>query len=229
MFIGALLRAYDLHPEPRLIWHERNQLLLALFLFSLFFTIFLFGFKLNGWKLTSYKNILKYSGKLLTDFVLLENEAVTLMNVGILGLCGTIYVLAVGSKLNGPTIGGIMTLAGFGALGKHPKNVLPVAVGVIIGALTNSQPFNSPAMVLAVLFGTTLAPIAGEFGFLWGVVAGYLHSALVINVGSLHFGMNLYNNGFSGGFVAMFLLPIIEAFRNMRNIFLERTKGKNEE
>jgi len=181
---------------------------------------------LNGWKLTSYKNILKYSGKLLTDFVLLENEAVTLMNVGILGLCGTIYVLAVGSKLNGPTIGGIMTLAGFGALGKHPKNVLPVAVGVIIGALTNSQPFNSPAMVLAVLFGTTLAPIAGEFGFLWGVVAGYLHSALVINVGSLHFGMNLYNNGFSGGFVAMFLLPIIEAFRNMRNIFLERTKGK---
>lgn len=229
MFIGALLRAYDLHPEPRLIWYERNQLLLALFLFSLFFTIFLFGFKLNGWKLTSYKNILKYSGKLLTDFVLLENEAVTLMNVGILGLCGTIYVLAVGSKLNGPTIGGIMTLAGFGALGKHPKNVLPVAVGVIIGALTNSQPFNSPAMVLAVLFGTTLAPIAGEFGFLWGVVAGYLHSALVINVGSLHFGMNLYNNGFSGGFVAMFLLPIIEAFRNMRNIFLERTKGKNEE
>jgi len=229
MFIGALLRAYDLHPEPRLIWHERNQLLLALFLFSLFFTIFLFGFKLNGWKLTSYKNILKYSGKLLTDFVLLENEAVTLMNVGILGLCGTIYVLAVGSKLNGPTIGGIMTLAGFGALGKHPKNVLPVAVGVIIGALTNSQPFNSPAMVLAVLFGTTLAPIAGEFGFLWRVVAGYLHSALVINVGSLHFGMNLYNNGFSGGFVAMFLLPIIEAFRNMRNIFLERTKGKNEE
>jgi len=222
MFIGALLRAYDLHPEPRLIWHERNQLLLALFLFSLFFTIFLFGFKLNGWKLTSYKNILKYSGKLLTDFVLLENEAVTLMNVGILGLCGTIYVLAVGSKLNGPTIGGIMTLAGFGALGKHPKNVLPVAVGVIIGALTNSQPFNSPSMVLAVLFGTTLAPIAGEFGFLWGVVAGYLHSALVINVGSLHFGMNLYNNGFSGGFVAMFLLPIIEAFRNMRNKFLER-------
>ena len=229
MFIGALLRAYDLHPEPRLIWHEKNQFLLAVFMFLFFSIVLIFGFRLNGWKLSGYKNILKYSGKLLTDFVLLENEAITFINVGILGLVGTIYVLGVGSKLNGPTIGGIMTLAGFGALGKHPKNVLPVVVGVLIGALTNSQPFNSPAMVLAVLFGTTLAPIAGEFGFLWGVVAGYLHSALVINVASLHFGMNLYNNGFSGGFVAMFLLPIIEAFRNIKNKFLERLKRSREE
>ncbi|MFN3329246.1 MAG: DUF1576 domain-containing protein, partial [Fervidobacterium pennivorans] len=60
-------------------------------------------------------------------------------------------------------------------------------------------------------------------------VAGYLHSALVISVGSLHFGMNLYNNGFSGGFVAMFLLPIIEAFRNIKNKFLERLKRSGEE
>lgn len=229
MFIGALLRAYDLHPEPRLIWHEKNQILLAVFMFLFFSIVLIFGLKSNGWKLNGYKNILKYSGKLLTDFVLLENEAITFINVGILGLVGTIYVLGVGSKLNGPTIGGIMTLAGFGALGKHPKNVLPVVVGVLIGALTNSQPFNSPAMVLAVLFGTTLAPIAGEFGFLWGVIAGYLHSALVINVGGLHFGMNLYNNGFSGGFVAMFLLPIIEAFKNMKNKFMERIRNNIKE
>jgi hypothetical protein len=41
--------------------------------------------------------------------------------------------------------------------------------------------------------------------------------------------MNLYNNGFSGGFVAMFLLPIIEAFRNIKNKFFERLKRSGEE
>lgn len=120
-----------------------------------------------------------------------------------------------------------MTLAGFGALGKHPKNIAPVVLGVILGAATNSQPFNSPSMTLAVLFGTTLAPIAGEFGFIWGVVAGFLHSALVINVAFLHQGMNLYNNGFSGGFVALFLLPLIDGVRQLKSRILVFTRGES--
>lgn len=227
MFIGGILRAYDLHPEPRLIWHTENQLLLSIFVYTFFYLILLYGLKLNGWTFAKYKSIFKYSGKLLTDFVLLENEAIAFMNVGILGLIGTSYVLLVGAPLNGPTIGGIMTLAGFGALGKHPKNIAPVFLGVMIGALTNSQPVNSPIMVLAVLFGTTLAPIAGEFGFIWGIIAGYLHSALILNIGSLHFGMNLYNNGFSGGFVALFLLPLIEAVKNIKNRIVEKWGERN--
>jgi len=31
----------------------------------------------------------------------------------------------------------------------------------------------------------------------------------VNNVGFLHGGLNLYNNGFAGGLVAMFLVPLI--------------------
>ncbi|HRX26241.1 MAG TPA: DUF1576 domain-containing protein, partial [Aminivibrio sp.] len=57
---------------------------------------------------------------------------------------------------------------------------------------------------------------AGEFGVLWGVVAGFLHSSLVLNVGALHGGFNLYNNGFSGGAVAAVLVPVIEAIRTGR-------------
>ncbi|AMW32356.1 Protein of unknown function [Fervidobacterium changbaicum] len=226
MFIGALLKAYNLHPEQRLIWHREHQLLLAIFIYALFYAILLYGLKLNNWSFKGYKNIFNYSGKLLTDFILLENAAVTFINIGILGLAGTTFVLLIGSELNGPTIGGIMTLAGFGALGKHPKNILPIVIGVLIGAFTNAQEFNSPAMVLAVLFGTTLAPVAGEFGFIWGVIAGYLHSALVLNIGTLHFGMNLYNNGFSGGFVALFLLPIIDAFKNLKDTIIKNLLEK---
>lgn len=37
--------------------------------------------------------------------------------------------------------------------------------------------------------------------------------AVVTNVGFIHGGVNLYNNGFSGGIVASVLVPIIETFR----------------
>ena len=39
---------------------------------------------------------------------------------------------------------------------------------------------------------------------------------LVGNVSFLHGGMNLYNNGFSGGFIAAALFPLLEALRGMR-------------
>lgn len=224
MFLGAILKAYNLQPEPRYFWYEGSQLLLSIFIFTIFIGTMLYGLKLNSWKMKGYTRLLNYSGKLLTDFVLLENEALSFINIGILGVLGTVYVLSIGAPLNGPTIGGIMTLAGFGALGKHPKNILPVFAGVLIGAITNSQPINSASMVLAVLFGTTLAPIAGEFGVVWGMLAGFLHSALVTNLSFLHLGMNLYNNGFSGGFIAIFLQPIIDASKKLSEGFKERLK-----
>lgn len=45
------------------------------------------------------------------------------------------------------------------------------------------------------------------------MIAGALHIAIVMNIGVVHGGINLYNNGFSGGLVAGFLVPIIDAFR----------------
>lgn len=228
MFLGAILKAYDLQPEPRYFWYEGEQSLLAMFIFTFFIGVLLYGLKLNNWSFKGYLRLLNYSGKLLTDFVLLENEALSFINIGILGLLGTAYVLLIRAPLNGPTIGGIMTLAGFGALGKHPRNILPVVLGIVIGAITNSQPVNSAAMVLAVLFGTTLAPIAGEFGIIWGIIAGFLHSALVMNLGFLHLGMNLYNNGFSGGFIAIFLQPIIDAWKKLKEAVQQRLFGNKD-
>jgi len=215
IILGAILKAYNLEPPAQFYWHTENQVLLSIFVYGIFISILLFGLKLNNWTINDYKRLFRYSGKLITDFPLLENEAVTFINMGVLGLFGTTYVLLVGSELNGPTIGGIMTLAGFGAFGKHPKNIAPIIIGIFIGAITNAQPISSASMVLAVLFGTTLAPITGEFGAFWGIVAGFLHSALVLNTSFLHHGLNLYNNGLSGGLVAMFLLPLIEAVKTI--------------
>ena len=81
--------------------------------------------------------------------------------------------------------------------------------GIILCTFFNIWEINSPSVILSLLFGTTLAPIAGSFGWLWGIIAGVLHACLVMNITYLHGGMILYNNGFSGGLVCMFLLPLI--------------------
>ena len=71
----------------------------------------------------------------------------------------------------------------------------------------------APGVLLATLFCTGLAPIAGQFGWYWGVTAGFLHMAIVQNTGVLHGGMNLYHNGFAAGLVCVLLIPVIEALK----------------
>jgi len=56
-----------------------------------------------------------------------------------------------------------------------------------------------------------LAPISGRFGPLAGMLAGALHMTLTVNIVDLHGGMNLYNNGFSGGLVAATLFPLLNS------------------
>ena len=43
-----------------------------------------------------------------------------------------------------------------------------------------------------------------QTGALVGLLAGFLHSSVALNIGSVYGGMNLYNNGFAGGIVAIF-------------------------
>ena len=128
-------------------------------------------------------------------------------------MIASIFVIAVGGDLNGPTIGGIMTIAGFGATGKHIRNIVPVMAGVYLASIIELWDITAPSALLAMLFSTTLAPIAGEFGILPGLVAGFLHSSVALNVGILYEGMNLYNNGFAGGIIATFMVPTLQAAR----------------
>jgi hypothetical protein len=136
--------------------------------------------------------------------------------MGLTGLASTAYVLVIGGDLNGPVIGAILTIVGFAAYGKHPRNVLPIMLGVFLGALAKPWHPADPGAVLAALFGTTLAPIAGRFGWGWGIVAGFVHSSAAMSVGVVHGGLNLYNNGFAAGIVASVLVPVILAIRAAR-------------
>lgn len=208
----SLFKSYGFVPSPRLIWTSGNNKILGIYLILVFSSMLVLGYIINRDYIEGLKNIFDYSGRLVADFVTFEGFGTTLINMGINGFIAMLYVLIIRSDLNGPTLGGIFTIVGFGALGKHIKNIIPIFLGVFIGALTKIWNINDPSIVLAALFGTALAPIAGEFGWQYGVIAAFIHSSVVLSVGVLHGGLNLYNNGFSAGIVAAILVPIIEAF-----------------
>ena len=170
---------------------------------------------------TSYKRILKCTGISGTDYLKQEGKASVLLNMGINGIFAMLLVLIVGGDLNGPTIGGIFTIVGFSSTGKHLFNIAPIMFGVILASTTKDWSITDPGALLALLFSTTLAPVAGEFGVLAGLLAGYLQSSVALNVGILYDSMNLYNNGFAGGIVAIFLVPVIRSIRSRR----ARAKG----
>ena len=167
-----------------------------------------------------YRRLLQTSGRAPSDYLRMFGPAPVLINMGVNGLIGMAFILAGGGDLNGPTVGGILTIMGFSAFGKHAGNIIPVMAGVFVGSLVMHWSLDDSAVQLACLFCTTLAPVSGYFGWPYGVLAGFLHSSVVLYTGSPVAGMNLYNNGFSGGLVAIVLYPLIMDVLRHRRPFL---------
>ncbi len=209
--VVSLMRSFGVTTESRLIWSSGNDLLFFVMLSILFGGMMAGAVLLGGRKtLASYREILKSYGLSGTDYVKENGGPAAVFNMGLNGLFAVVFVLAVGGDLNGPTIGSIFTIVGFSATGKHIRNIFPIMLGVCLGGITKNWNIYDPSAVLALLLSTTLAPIAGEFGWGAGILAGFLHSSVALNVGSVYGGMNLYNNGFAGGLVAIF--PIAGEF-----------------
>ena len=211
--VVALYKSYGYVPDPVMIWTSENQGILTGFLVILFLSMLIVGIFLDRQSLGQLSTLVKLSGQAPSDFVAIVGLGATMVNMGLCGLLGLAYLLVIGADLNGPTIGGILTIVGFAAFGKHPLNIVPIMAGIFLGSLAKPWNINDPAIVLATLFGTTLAPISGQFGWQWGIVAGFLHSSAALTVGFNHAGLNLYNNGFAAGIVAAVMVPVIIAVK----------------
>lgn len=107
----------------------------------------------------------------------------------------------------------ILAVTGFAAFGKHPKNTIPVFLGVYLAGVLKIWEIDSTSFIIAGLFGTALAPLAGKFGPIAGIIAGFIHLSVSMNVTQVHGGLNLYNNGFSCGLVATVLYPFFHSLR----------------
>ncbi len=213
MIFASLCKSFGYEFQTQSKWSSGNNFLLGGWLAFLFLFTIAAGLLLEPkWK--NYPRMFRHSGRLIADFVLLDGIGFSLINMGVVGCIGLATTLLTGNQINGPTMGGIFTMCGFAAFGKHPKNILPVMFGVLVSTVIMVHNLQDPSVVLAALFGTALAPIAGQFGWKWGIVAGIIHSCVVLNVGGLHGWMNLYNNGFAAGLVCIVLVPLIEAIRN---------------
>ena len=215
MVFLAVLRGLGIEVLPVSILSAGNNRVFTILLVAMFTIMLVFGLFCSRWSLRGFKNLLKQGGTQGTDLIELSGFGPTLINMALLGYMMTAYVLIMKGQINGPVIGGIFTVVGFGAAGKNVKNVLPIILGVFIANLMNIHEHNTTVSIVSALFGTTLAPIAGVYGVGWGIIAGFLHMALTMNISYLHGGMNLYNNGFSGGFVAAVLVPLIENGHNL--------------
>jgi hypothetical protein len=212
--IVALYKSYGFVPDPVFIWTTGNNVLLATFLAVVFVSMIGLGFYLDRGCPAGMKKLMDTSGQSPCDFIALVGFGPTLANMGITGAIGMAYILAVGGELNGPVIGAIFTVVGFAAFGEHPRNIVPIMAGVFLGSLAKPWSADDPSILLAALFGTALGPIAGRFGWHWGVVAGFIHSSAALSVGPVHAGLNLYNNGFAAGIVAAVLVPVIVAIQS---------------
>ncbi len=211
--IASFLKGFDINIIPVSIIYEEYDLHIKLLILSLFLYLLLLGLYINGNSLREYKNLFVYSGRSVTDFTFLIGYGQTFFNMGLLGIIFTILVILLGGVINGPCLAGIFTVVGFGAFGKHLKNCYPPTLGVILMALVLQLDLSSTGIILVILFSTTIAPISGKFGPFIGIVSGVLHLVLSMNIGFIHGGINLYNNGFAGGITAGILVPIIDSFK----------------
>lgn len=220
-----LMSSLGADPTTYYRWASGYNAVFSILLAGLSLLLILAGLFTSGkpvWAVwAGYRRLLQTSGRTPSDYLRMFGHNVVMVNAGINGLIGTCFILAIGGDLNGPTAGGILTLIGFSAFGKHAFNILPVMSGVVLGGVVMHWSLSDPAVQLACLFCTTLAPVSGYFGWPYGVLAGFLHSSVVLYTGSPVAGMNLYNNGFSGGLIAIVLYPAIIAIARRRKPVLQ--------
>ena len=150
--------------------------------------------------------LLRTTGRAPSDYLRMFGPAPVLINMGVNGLIGMAFILATGGDLNGPTLGGILTIMGFSAFGKHARNITPIMLGVVIGGafgkittslvndiimpvvslLTNGIDFSQWKLVLqqavVTAAGEVQTPeVAINFGNLIAVVLDFLIIAFVIS------------------------------------------------
>ncbi|MGL5202600.1 MAG: DUF1576 domain-containing protein [Cetobacterium sp.] len=224
--IASVLKLYQFVVVPQRIISIEHDVELKIISSSVFLALILIGYYINNKSFSGYKVLLKDSG-LKSDFVSKYGYGLTFINMGTMGFVAMMYPVLLGQTLNGPLLAGILTIVGFSAYGKTIFNITPILIGVFLGRFGSTT--DGFTLALSGLFGTSLAPVAGVYGFGWGIVAGMLHIAVVQSIGVVHGGLNLYNNGFSAGIVAGFLLPIInttkESVNKRRTKYLQRQKA----
>lgn len=221
----CVLKSFGVESEAVYIWKAERDPGLLIGIYAYLAAAFLYGYWQSGWRLKGILEIMKHPGRAVADFVLMDGAGATLMNMSLTAAAAITYGLLVGGDLSGPVLGCLFTVFGFAAFGAHLRNYLPVLAGVYLSTLFTKYAPGDAGMLIASFFVVGISPIAGQFGILAGVIAGILHAAIVMCTSQMYGGLNLYNNGFSAGWVAIVMIPALESFMSG---FEERKKRRKE-
>lgn len=213
----------------------KHYLFMNGFFVILFVSSLILGFLQNGKSFRNYKRLTSCSGYGL-DFADKFGMPLCLINFGVYGLSILAYlniifwlpsiipVLPEGMGFTGPTVGVIFAALTFSADGQHPKNVAPVVLGYttlfafvlgvcLIAGADMPWTLSTQAYINGLAFATGLCPIAGSYGFKYGVIAGLVSAIICTSTSAMHGGFVLYNGGFNAGLAAIILIPIFDFYK----------------
>jgi hypothetical protein len=204
--------------------------------FIIFFGItFILGFSLRHGDIRDYKKLLKCTGY-GTDFIDKFGMPLCFVNIAIYGLLFVAYLnvifvlpsiftfLPMGAGFTGPTVGVVFACLTFASDGQHPRNVFPIIMGYVllqvivvilcfIIGLDVPWTLSTQSYINAAAFATGLCPIAGKYGYRYGVIAGMLSATICTITSSMHGGFVLYNSGFTAGLAALILVPLLDYYK----------------
>jgi len=188
---------------------------------------------LMGCKIKDYFTLLKDSGKGVS-FSEKYGKAAFLMNVGVYGLMIVAYfnlaalmdggTARMSTVWTGMTFGIVFCMLCTCNSGSHPGNVWPIMAGYVLtsylfgwlsgllGVENYSLTIANQTVLIGLCYANGLSPIAGKYGFGYGILAGGLHYLLVSAVPDMHGGFCLYNGGFTAALICLMLVPQLEKF-----------------
>ena len=197
-------------------WANTNIFLIILFVSCIVFALLIGGSFKDYWNLLKNRNqVNNLSGTL--------GNATFLMNVGFFGLFILAYYNLVGGKFNGVTFGLIFCMLCTCNSGSRPSNVWPIMLGYVVassvtGVLSGllggnfTLAVNAQAILVGLCYANGLSPICDKYGWQYGFLGSMIHYTLVTLVPNIHGGFCLYNGGFTGIFVCIILIPVLERF-----------------
>ena len=176
----------------------------------------------------AYWNLMKDSGHGVS-FTSKYGNAPFLMNVGVFGLLIVGYFNLAGAidgvnVWTGMTFGIVFCMLATCNSGSHPRNVLPIMIGYIVtsflfgwiagllGVENYTLTIGSQSILIGLCYANGLSPIAGKYGWGYGMLAAGLHYLLVTAVPDMHGGFCLYNGGFTAALICLLFVPQLEKF-----------------
>lgn len=190
-----------------------HNLFLYIFLGVLIIGLSISALALEPKVIFKFPSLFKRSGRLVSDYARDYGKSLVMLNQAMILSLEVVICLIFKVKLNGAIFGTILAVSGFAGGGMHLKNVSIIYIGAIAMALLARQDMTASSTIIAILFSAALAPIAGRYKIIPGIIAGMLHVAIVPLCAVFQGGIDLYNNGFAAGFAACIIIAIIEAFK----------------